>query len=144
MKKFVLAIAIVAMISVQCKNQKTLVVTQPLRSTINTNTFASEEDEADFTVKSASLSGSILTIVVSYKGAKEGNEFDLLWNGSLMKSLPPKASLVLVHKSKDNSGKKNVELTMTFSLDVIAEKTVSNSDVVLMIKGYNENLMWSK
>lgn len=142
MKKIIYLTVVIAVTFIQCKNP--VQITQEQRETININSFVSEVAEPDFTVKSAALNGDVLTLVVEFKGNKCGNEFDLLWDGAFMKSLPPKAMLYPVHKATEESGSKTVEMTLLFGLDALKEKSAGYSEIVIMIKGYTESLNWTK
>ncbi len=142
MKKIIYLTIVTAIIFIQCKNP--IQITQEQRQTININSFVSEVAEPDFTVKSAVLNGDVLTLVVEFKGSKYGNEFDLLWDGAFMKSLPPKVMLYPVHKTTEEGGSKSVEMTLLFGLDVLREKSAGYSEIVIMIKGFSESLNWTK
>jgi hypothetical protein len=142
MKKIIFLIVVLVITSVQCKT--TVQITQEQRQTINTNSFVSEMAEPDFAIKSAVLNGDVLTLIVEFKGNKCGNEFDLLWDGSFMKSLPPKVMLVPVHKAAEEGGSKTVEMTLLFGLDALKEKSAGYSEIIITIRGYTESLNWTK
>lgn len=141
MKNFLLTIGILALISVQCKNQKTVTMTQPVREIINTNTFISQVTEPDFTIKSVRLNGDILKLTVQFTGEKGKHDFDLLWDGSMMKSMPPKVVLTPVHKSENQSGRKNVDMELEFNVSSIGKPGGFNN-VIIIIKNYPENFTW--
>lgn len=58
-----------------------------------------ESDE--FLLVGAKITGACLEIEVEYSGGCGGDEWTLAWNGTLMKSLPPKASIYLHLKDND-------------------------------------------
>jgi hypothetical protein len=143
MKNIMIISIIAAMFAIQCKTSKNVSMTQEQREVINTNSFVGEEKEADFKVHSATLEGHILNIVVVFTGEKGKHEFDLVWNGSIMKSLPPKVILVPVHKSSGAGGKKEVIMKMSFDLSVVKERFSGNTEFVIMIKDYEHTLKYS-
>lgn len=140
MRTIIVIIILAALSAVQCKTSKTVLISQEERAVINTNSFAGEEAIPDFKVVSASISGNILNLKVEFTGEKGKHEFDLLWNGSIMKSLPPKVSLTPVHKAVDSCGKKTVTMDLSFNLGIISEKLAGYDTVIIMIAGYSQSL----
>jgi hypothetical protein len=143
MKKLIFAVMIFGILGMQCRNQKTLTMpSQPERKLINTNTFIGEMKEPDFNIKTAQISGDILYINVEFTGEKGQHDFDLLWDGSIMKSMPPKVTLTPVHKSENTSGKKKVEMQLAFNVSLLGER--GSNTVIIMLKDYPEHLTWKK
>jgi len=143
MKNIILSIVILGLISVQCKNSKTVVLTQAERQLINTNSFIAEATPADFTISSVKLLDNIIEMTVNFTGEKGKHDFDLLWDGSTMKSMPPKVILTPVHKSENMSGRKKVEMKLTFNINTLTEK-VNYPTFIIMIKNYPDNFTWNK
>ncbi len=141
MKNLIFTFILLGLLTVQCKNQKTVTMTQPVREIINTNTFVSQVAEPDFTIKTARLEGDVLKMTVHFAGEKGNHDFDLLWDGSMMKSMPPKVLLTPVHKSKNHSGKKLVDMELEFNVSTVGKPGGHNS-VIIMIKDFSENFTW--
>lgn len=96
-----------------------------------------------YTVDSASINGNELIATIVFKGEKEIPEFDLVWNGMLMKSLPPKAAVVIVAKDgKQPQGKKMVKLTLKFQLSEFEKSSYTETEILL--KGYPKALTFIK
>ncbi len=142
MKNLIFIAIIISFCGIQCKNQKTVVKSQPERNIINLNTSVGEMKEADFAIKSAQLKGDILTLAVEFTGEKGTHDFDLVWDGSIMKSMPPKVTLTAIHKSENVSGRKKVEMQLSFNVGLLGER--GSTKIIIMLKGYSENLTWEK
>lgn len=88
-----------------------------------------------FSVLSASVKENILTLEVRYVGC--GNEEPyLLWDGNLMKSLPPKASLVSGYITEKKC-EKNISRTLSFDIRPLRENT-RKTGLVLLIEGFEK------
>ena len=85
----------------------------------------------DIRIKSASVNGDCLYVEISYSAC--GNEpLYLLWDGMLMKSLPPKASVKPVFVWGESRCRQLIEKTVCFSLKELRENTRKTGLVLLM------------
>lgn len=90
-----------------------------------------------FTLIGAKINGNNLEVEVEYGGGCGGAEFELVWNGALMKSMPPKVAMVVLLKDEDYC-KALVRKTICFDIHKIY-----NGEFVLMLKGYDGELRYS-
>ncbi len=68
-------------------------------------------------IKSAKIVDGMLQIEVSFTGSKPSRHgFELLWNGSSTRSMPPQMNFLLIHKANNDSGKAILEQSLTFAL----------------------------
>jgi hypothetical protein len=139
MKRYILYLFALSMMAVQCKSSKQVMLNQEERGLINTGSFISQVEEPDFTIKSVAIDKHIMTMVVVFTGEKGEHEFDLLWNGSIMKSNPPRVIFNPVHKAQNHSGKKSVEMTLKFNLQILSESLQNTEKVIIGINGYEQN-----
>lgn len=123
-----------------CKTQ--IVIDQKPRQIIQLNTAIDEDTSTSYTIHSAKIEDNLLILQVKTKGSNYLHELDLLWDGFWMKSLPPKVVLVPMHKTSDTKNKKDILIKAKFMLDAIAAHGYDK--VVIIIKGYNQQLMWQK
>lgn len=140
MKSCMFFSVLLLLMSFSCKTQ--ISIEQKPRQIIQLNTAIDDSNANTFTIRSASIDGNTLTLLIETKGSSNLHEFDLLWDGSWMKSLPPKVVLVPVHKTTDKKQNKLVVVKAQFLLDSIAARGYDR--VVIIIKGYTEQLMWEK
>ncbi|MCH2225227.1 MAG: hypothetical protein MK066_10710 [Crocinitomicaceae bacterium] len=87
-------------------------------------------------ISSASIEGNILTLSLSYSGGCEKHVFDLLGSFSVMKSLPAKRSIKLIHNANGDKCRKLVEETIKFDISDLAVAKQSGSEIVLLLDGY--------
>lgn len=73
-------------------------------------------DGDPFEIESCRLEGDELVAEVRYAGGCAQHDFQLLWNGAFMKSLPPQASFRLVHHANGDACESSVRETVRFSL----------------------------
>lgn len=94
----------------------------------------------EFTVLNASISENTLSITFTYKGCND-DELDLIFNGTYLKSLPPKASLYLNKKSIGKDCGKQVKKTLLFNISSVqypGERTL-----VIQFPKYEPKLMYN-
>lgn len=130
----------VAFFGFSCKTQ--IIIDQKPRQIIQLNTAIDETSNTSYTIHSAKIEGNTLFLQVKTKGSSHLHELDLLWDGFWMKSLPPKVVLVPIHKTNDKNNKKDILINASFILDAIAVHGYDK--VVIIIKGYNQQLLWQK
>ena len=97
------------------KNQKMTILLEP---TVD-NSFTIPDGKPDYIIQSAEIKDSVLTINLSYTGGCKDHNFELMFNGMYMKSLPRKASLYLKHKSNGDICKKLILLELKYNLSSI-------------------------
>lgn len=94
-------------------------------------------------IDSASITGNILTIGVSYGGGCKDHEIQLYWDGAVMLSLPGQINLMLTHDNQDDMCKAIVSTTLKFDLTGIDAQEIQ---VNVYAPGANEaakKLMWT-
>ncbi len=101
--------------SVINKNQEMTVLLEP---TVD-NSFTIPKGKPDYTINNAEIKDSVLVLNISYSGGCKEHNFELMFNGMYMKSLPRKASLYLKHESNGDICKKLVLLELRYNLSSI-------------------------
>lgn len=93
-------------------------------------------ETGDIQIRSAKREGDCLYMEVAYSAC--GNEpLYLLWNGMIMKSLPPKASVKPVFVHGESRCRRLIEKTVCFSIKSLRENT-RNTGLILLIEGYGQ------
>jgi len=82
-------------------------------------TFEAPEGEVNYKIKNAEIKDNILTINITYSGGCKPHNFELMFNGMFMKSLPRKAGLYLKHESNGDLCKKLILLELKYDLSSI-------------------------
>ncbi len=138
--KHILFFAIVIFIMTSCftnkGNNKNKSMKNPkVKEVIVDKSFSWDNSKLDYTIESASLTDSILTIQVKTKGSNVEHDFELYFNGMYAKSLPAKATLYLKHSIKKEIDDKEVEKTLKF--DISKAKYYKGDKTVILINSYS-------
>lgn len=91
-----------------------------------------------FTIVSAVVNGKYLKVEVEYSGGCGDVEFSLVWNGAMMKSMPPQMPMKLHLVDKDNC-RSIVHKSLCFDIN-----QVYNGDFVILLKDFEGKLFYSK
>jgi len=91
----------------------------------------------DLKISSASISQSFLTVTFSYTGTDD-DDFDLIFNGMYMKSLPPQATVRL--KQVKKSGEVGTQ-TKTMIFDVEQMKS-NGTELHIKLDGFSDKLVY--
>lgn len=98
--------------------------------------FVKPETSDMFDMVKTSIEGNILTVEVSYGGGCNEHEFKLYFDGSYMKSLPPKANFILTHDNKGDACRSIVEKTLKF--DISKAQYVGGKEMMVSVEGFLE------
>lgn len=110
------------------KNLQTMEVY--LEPTID-RTYEAPEGELNYKIKNAEINGDILTLNITYSGGCEPHNFELMFNGMFMKSLPRKAGLYLKHESNGDICKKLILLELKYNLSSIVGEAQQSTNFTL-------------
>jgi hypothetical protein len=95
----------------------------------------------DYSIDSAKVSNdSILTIFVKYKGCCNGLHFELYNDGNIMKSMPPKTNLVLVHRTERENCKNETVSVLNFNLSPLKYVVPENNKIILRLTNWKGKL----
>lgn len=97
----------------------------------------------DFTITTAEVIGDSLIVWVSYKGSEGAHNFDLIWNGSIMKSLPPKAGMFLYHTAEILGGENEFMQGLVFDISALKEYADGGS-IIIMLRSWESELIYGK
>jgi hypothetical protein len=115
---------------------KGITKTEIIESIIVQQGFVKPESSAPFDVVKTSIEGNILTIEVSYSGGCNEHVFKLYFDGSYMKSLPPKANFILTHYNNGDACRSIVEKTLKF--DISKAQYVGGKEMMVSVEGFQE------
>ncbi len=105
--------------------------TEPQIESLITDSKFQPSSAADYTVNSTELKDSTLTINVTYKGGCNGYHFQLFNNGNMMKSLPPKTSVFLIHQAEKENCVKLRTVSLKFNISTLKKM---NPRGIVMVK----------
>ena len=108
----------------------TKVSLQPQLKSVLTVYDFSPKSETDYTVNNWSIKDSILIVNISYQGGCDGFHFDLINDGTMQKSLPPKTTVYLVHQSEKETCKLNQTHDFKFNLTPLKKMNRTGSVMV--------------
>jgi hypothetical protein len=83
---------------------------------------------------------SILTIYVKYLGGCNGVHFELYNDGNIMKSMPPKTNLVLVHRTDMEICKEEKVCALNFNLSPLKYMVPENNKLILRLSNWKGKL----
>lgn len=125
-----------------CNNSKEMTKSntsqEPLKAELGDVTV----DSDPVTVDSIGIDGNIMTIKVTYSGGCKKHWFDLVGSFSVMKSLPPKRTIKLVHIDKEDNCRKVVNETLKFDISELAATKKSGSEIRLVMDGYKGDISY--
>ena len=97
--------------------------------------------EFDYTIESASLTDSILTIDIKYKGGCGEHNFELLFNGMYAKSMPPQAGLYLQHEIKNETCDKEISKKIKFNVNSV--KYNNSKTVIIRLSNFSDKIKFN-
>lgn len=100
------------------------------------------QESAQITVTAVKLEGNILSLDVDYSGGCEDHSFELIGSAAIMKSLPPKRAVKLVHDSNGDTCREMISETIKFDIRSLAVTETSGSEIVLMLDGYKQSISY--
>ena len=89
----------------------------------------------------AEIEGDLLTLTLNYHGGQGMHAFDLYFNGTIMKSMPPQVNLFLKHTHTQENCEKLI--TDTVSFDIKKLQMGETGTVIIRLPGFNERLEYS-
>lgn len=101
-----------------------------------------EQESAQTTIASVTLEGNILSLDVEYSGGCKDHSFELIGNGAIMKSLPPKRVVKLIHNSNDDTCRELVSETIKFDIRALAVTETTGSEITLLLDGVKEPISY--
>ena len=102
---------------------------------------ASELVETPFTIDSAFVSGDTLHALVQYSGGCGAHAFDIEATGTLLKSLPPKQPIRIVHRSDNDPCRALIIEEIKISIKEFNGSP--RGTTVLMLENWNQHLSYS-
>jgi hypothetical protein len=90
------------------------------------------------TITKLSIEGNILFIDVEYSGGCKDHDFRLFYNNIYMKSMPPKATLFLVHNANEDACREMISKTLSFNISAIKDPNPKSKEVIVMVKGSDQ------
>ena len=100
------------------------------------------QETAQTTITSVKLEGNILSLGVEYSGGCKDHSFELIGSAAIMKSIPPKRSIKLMHESNGDTCRELVSETIKFDIRALAHTETSGSEIVLLLDGYKESISY--
>ena len=105
-------------------------------------TSPSEEvTEIAFAIDTAFVTGDTLRAIVSYSGGCAKHEFTLEKSGFMMKSLPPKQPLRIVHRSEGDPCRALIREELSF--DLKSYRGTLDGVTVLILENWNLHIHYS-
>jgi hypothetical protein len=92
-------------------------------------------DSDAITILGTSLEGNILSIEVEYSGGCEKHWFDLIGSFAIIKTLPAKRTVKLIHNASNDACRQLITQTLKFDVSALAITETSGSEIILLLEG---------
>jgi hypothetical protein len=136
-----LSILAVSAILFSCNNTKEVLDIEPIN--IKKAQLGDVTQESDpLTINSAVLEGHVLTLEVEYSGGCQDHSYELYGSEAVMKSMPPKRSIKLVHNSNGDNCRELITETIKFNIQDLAAGESSGSEIILLLEGTKESISY--
>lgn len=103
--------------------------------------YDTRTESASFEITDVSLDGDILILKVSYSGGCKDHSFDLIGSPNIMKSMPPKRGIRLIHHNNEDTCREWIDEELKFD---ISDFAYPGSEIKLMLEGYEPEISYSK
>ncbi len=131
----------ISILLVACNNTKEVLDIDPIEVQKAQIGEVTQESDA-VTITEAKLEGNILSLNIEYSGGCKDHSYDLIGSEAVMKSMPPKRAVNLIHHSNGDSCRELVSETIKFDIRALAMAQTKGSEIVLMLDGYKESISY--
>jgi hypothetical protein len=100
------------------------------------------QESAPITVNAVTLEGNILSLDVEYSGGCKDHTYELIGSKAIMKSLPAKRAIKLVHKANDDTCRELISETIKFDIRALSMTETTGSEIVLLLDGYKQSISY--
>lgn len=124
-----------------CNNTKEVLEIEPID--VKKAQLGDLSQESDpITINSAVLEGNMLTLEVEYSGGCVDHSCDLVGSEGVMKSLPAKRAIKLIHHGNGDTCREMVSETLKFDIKALALKETTGSEIILLLDGTKESISY--
>jgi hypothetical protein len=135
------SILAVSAILLSCNNTKEVLDIEPID--VKKAQIGDISQESDpITINSVLLEGNTLILEVEYSGGCEDHSYELIGSEGVMKSLPAKRSIKLIHNANGDSCRELVSETLKFDIIPFALKATTGSEIILLLDGTKESISY--
>ena len=100
------------------------------------------QESAQTTITSVNLEGNILSLDIEYSGGCQDHSFEFIGSAAVMKSLPAKRAVKLVHDSNGDTCRELVSETIKFDIRALAVTETTGSEIILLLDGVKEPISY--
>lgn len=100
------------------------------------------QESAPITITAATLDGNILSLEVEYSGGCKDHTYELIGSAAIMKSLPAKRAIKLIHNSNDDTCRELISETIKFNIRALSVTETKGSEIVLLLDGYKQSISY--
>lgn len=114
-----------------------------IQPTLKGEIGSSEMESDPFTLLSVVCQGNVLNIVVQYSGGCEKHTFQCIGSPMISKSLPPRRSIQLIHRSNNDQCKKLIQDTLHIDITAFAYLKEEGSEILLDLMDWKNSINYS-
>ena len=130
-KTFYILIVTSLLFTLGCKTEAVVDVTEDSQEFVSTV----------FTFKDVKIKGDTLIVNVQYSGGCGDHKFEIKQNGFLMKSLPPKQPVQIIHLSTVDQCRSLINEDLKF--DISSFRGTPHGTTVLLLKNWTTDIIYS-
>ncbi len=116
---------------------------KPQRNVMLKSRIGEFKESDPFNYESAKLEGNTLFLTISYSGGCAEHKFEVIGSAAIMKSLPPKRTVQVVHDSNGDACRGMVTRVLEIDLSNIAYNDTPGSEIVLLFQDYSEEILYT-
>ena len=94
------------------------------------------------TISNAQIAGNTLFLTVEYSGGCQDHTFEMIGSMAVMKSLPPKRSVRLIHHGNDDHCRALITQNLEINIEALAYSQEKGSEIILILDGYGKELKY--
>jgi hypothetical protein len=136
---FYILIGTSLLLTLGCKTET--VVDVAVDSNVDVNVDSTEFVSSTFTFKDVKIMGDTLIANVQYGGGCGHHKFEIKENGFLMKSLPPKQPLQIIHFSTVDPCRALINVDLKF--DISSFRGTPHGTTVLRLENWTPDIIYS-
>jgi hypothetical protein len=139
--RFALVLTVLTFCISACKNQRSVSKSKEpaIKSLVTKEGERPRGVEQDFKINFWSITDSTITINITYEGGCNGYHFELVNNGMMMKSLPPKTVVYLEHDRLKEICNTNQTINLKFNISNLRRMN-RNGSVMVKLDGQENYL----
>jgi len=122
---------------------ETNVTSKPERNIKITAEIGDFSDSEPFQILDVRREGNLLFVDINFIGGCGVHEFKVIGNRAIMKSMPPKRSIMVAHSIPRETCQDTVKKVLEIDISALAPSQEAGSTIVLLLEGWNQEINYT-